>query len=182
VGNPEKNKAERSFEEMIRDEVDEALGAFRASGFERQIRARIGTEKSPAGRPARARVLAWAGLALVFVSVVSISVWLRSRIPGGGSALAAIEDALAKSPYLRAAAARPARGVEDALPGSLREAIETGLDRALRQGPPRPERVRQPLAFKPVSSDDLDRKIEILFQGRKLELFFSEYLKHEEDV
>lgn len=187
MANPETKKTGRGREEIIQDEINAALRAFRTSDFEARLRGRIRAESEPSGRTLllkRRRSLVWAGVGLILISVISIGVWMRSRAARSGTAIAAIETTLAGSPYLQPGPTetQPAIRPKAALPGSLQEAIETSLSRALRSSPSATRAEHASPALKPVSPEELDRKIGDLFKGRKLELFFSEYLKNEEDV
>ena len=184
---PEAAKPGPSPETIVKNEIDSALSAFRTSDFEARLRGRIRAESERSGRirrPGRRPVLAWAGLILVLVSGVSIGVWIRSRAARTGTVLAVFEAALARSPLLRPNRAdEPAgRFQQTASPGPLEQTIERAL-RPLFQEPLAAtpgERVSP--ALRSISVEELDRKIGELIKGHKLELFFSEYLKNEEDV
>jgi hypothetical protein len=184
---PEAAKPGPSPETIVKNEIDSALSAFRTSDFEARLRGRIRAESERSGRsrrPGRRPVLAWAGLILVLVSGVSIGVWIRSRAHRAGAVLAVFEAALARSPLLR-----PNRADDPAVPAPQAASLgplEQTIERALRP------LYQEPLAatlgqhvsptFRSISVEELDGKIGELIKGHKLELFFSEYLKKEEDV
>jgi len=187
IRKPETAKPELRPETIVKNELDSALSAFRNSDFEARLRRRIRAESEQSGpirRPGRRPVLAWAGLILVLVSGVSIGVWIRSRAHRAGTVLAVFEAALARSPLLR-----PNRADDPAVPAPQAASLgplEQTIERALRP------LYQEPLAATPgqhvspaprsISLEELDGKIGELIKGHKLELFFSEYLKKEEDV
>jgi len=184
---PETAKPELRPETIVKNELDSALSAFRNSDFEARLRRRIRAESEQSGpirRPGRRPVLAWAGLILILVSGVSIGVWIRSRAHRAGTALAAFEAALAQSPLLKPNPADgPAGDIQQtASTGPLEQTIEKALRLFFQKSLAVTSGERVSTAPKSISMEELDHKIKELIKERKLELFFSEYLKKQEDV
>jgi len=184
---PEKPRVRAGLEALVREDIDAALRTFRASCFEARLRGRIEAETAGPGRIRRRRLrpaLAWTGLALILCSVVSIGVWLRSRAVRPGTGFDAIEAVLAGGPLLRPRpeAEPPDRFRQAASPGGLERIIAGTLGPLVQARSAAAPGGRVAPALRPVSADELDRKIGDLILGHKLELFFSDYLKKEEDV
>ncbi len=183
---PETERTGPELETIVGDEIGSALRTFRASNFEARLRGWIRSESERPGRtrrPGRRRVLAWAGLALILVSGVSVGVWIRSRASRVGTAFATIKTVLAGSPLFHPTSAdKPSAPVLSAAsPSPFEDSFERALCPLFQRSLSAPLGDSASYTPKPVSVEELDRKIGELIQGHKLELFFSEYFKKEED-